>query len=196
MIVGLTGGIGSGKTTVAKIFEEIGVPVYIADKEAKLLMETSGEIRGGIIELLGEEAYTGNLPNSSYIASIVFNNKNKLDLLNAIIHPAVKKHFKEWYEKQKVPYVIKEVAILFETGSDKECDCTVLVTAPLEDRIKRVMERDQVSKEEVESRINNQWPDNEKIKLADYVVNNINLVKTKQCVTTLHHTLLAKSRPV
>ncbi|MCQ0110829.1 dephospho-CoA kinase [Zhouia amylolytica] len=194
MVVGLTGGIGSGKSTVADMFHNLGVPVYIADKEAKKLMERSDDIRNKIVELLGEQAYDGYLPERSYIANIVFKDKHKLSALNAIIHPAVKKHFHEWYKAQKSPYVIKEVAILFETGGANECDYTILVTAPEEDRIKRVIIRDQVDREVVLERMNNQWPDNKKIELADFVINNTNLVKTQQQVTTIHNTLLAKRK--
>lgn len=193
MIVGLTGGIGSGKSTVANFFKELGVPVYIADLEAKKLMGTSSDIRRDIISVFGADAYENNLPNRQYLAEIVFENPEKLKQLNAIIHPAVGKHFDDWYHKQNAPYVIKEVAILFENGGDKQCDLIITVTAPKEIRIERVLKRDQTTRKAIEARMQNQWSDKEKIKKSDFVIENITIDNTHQIVEELHRMILKKS---
>ena len=193
MIVGLTGGIGSGKTTVARMFANLGVPVYIADKEAADLMETSSEIRTEIIKLLGEQAYNGTLPNRAFIADNVFVNSDKLARLNAIIHPRVQQHFLDWVRGQKAPYVIKEAAILFESGSYKNCDKIITVTAPLEVRIHRVVSRDGVTQHAVESRINHQWDESKKVALSDYVIENILIENTEKEVEDIHRKLLLLS---
>lgn len=188
-IVGLTGGIGSGKTTVAAMFKELGVPVYIADDEAKKLTNTSKVIRRKLTKLLGDETYKDNALNRKFVASKIFNDTELLKQVNAIIHPKVGAHFKRWLQKQKGPYCIKEVAILFENGSYKQCDLTILVTSPLEARIKRVMDRDTTSKDAVLERVKNQWLDSEKIKLADIVIDNTDLSKTKAQVQKIHSSL-------
>lgn len=192
MIVGLTGGIGSGKTTVAKMFQKLGIPVYIADDEAKKLMETSKIIKKKISELLGEEAYSENLPNRKWIASKVFSDKNLLESLNAIIHPEVKKHFHSWVKKQDSPYVLYEAAILFEKDGYKDCDYSILVKAPQKIKIQRLKKRDNSSEEAIKARMNNQWSDEKKEKLADFVIENTDLESTKAQVTNLHERLLNK----
>jgi dephospho-CoA kinase len=171
-IVGLTGGIGSGKTTVAEMFKSFGVPVYNADEEAKILMQNSDAIKHELIDLLGESCYTDGQLNRSYIASQVFANQRLLEKINAIVHPKVATHFEEWYSNQNTPYVIKEVAILFETKSQHLFDFIITVTAPIETRIQRVMDRDQKTKKEVMSVINNQLPDLEKINKSNFVIYN------------------------
>ncbi|QQX76670.1 MULTISPECIES: dephospho-CoA kinase [Aequorivita] len=188
-IVGLTGGIGSGKTTVAKMFSELDVPVYIADVEAKKLTNTSKVIRRKLIKLLGEEAYSEDGLNRIYVANKIFNDKNLLNAVNEIIHPKVAAHFKKWVAKQNADYVIKEAAILFENGGYKDCDTVILVTAPKSVRIKRIMARDKASKSEIEQRINNQWSDAKKEKLADIIIENIDLSATKKRVAEIHKTL-------
>ncbi|MCB0468931.1 MAG: dephospho-CoA kinase, partial [Aequorivita sp.] len=147
-IIGLTGGIGSGKTTVAQLFSELGVPIYIADIEAKKIMDSSKVIRRKLIALLGEDAYSGAKLNRKFVADKIFNDKFLLDAVNAVIHPKVAAHFRKWVSKQKATYVIKEAAILFENGSYKNCDMVILVTAPKQVRITRVMARDNTSKTE------------------------------------------------
>jgi len=192
IIIGLTGGIGSGKTTVASIFKEVfGVPVYIADVEAKNIMNHSKIVRRKVIELLGKQAYSKNSINRTFIASKVFNDETLLNGLNAIIHPKVRKHFIKWVSKQKGNYVIKEAAILFENGSYKDCDKTILITAPLELRIERILQRDQSTKHDIIKRMENQWDDKKKIHLADFVINNIKLSQTKAQVHKLHKLLSA-----
>lgn len=188
-VVGLTGGIGSGKTTVTKMFSALGVPVYIADDEAKKLTNTSRIIREKLIALLGEEAYINDNLNRKFVADKIFNDKKLLETVNSIIHPEVAIHFEEWVNKQSGAYVIKEAAILFENGGYKKCDLVILVTAPEYVRIARVMKRDNTSKDKVEERIKNQWPDSKKIELADIVIDNIDLEDTQQLVNSIHLSL-------
>ncbi|MGK4567698.1 dephospho-CoA kinase [Flavobacterium sp. 3HN19-14] len=172
-IIGLTGGIGSGKTTVAQLFEALGVPVYIADAAAKEVSETAEAI-AQIRENFGEEIIEDNRINRSLLANIVFNDPGKLQQLNRIIHPLVKIHFGEWLENfKKLPFVIREAAILFESGSYLDCDKIITVTAPLEIRIERVMHRDNTSRESILKRIENQWSDEMKIAKSDFVIENI-----------------------
>lgn len=192
IIVGLTGGIGSGKTTVAKQFSEIGIPVYIADEEAKGLMLRSKIIKRKLIKLFGNEAYVGNELNKSFLANIIFNDKAYLQKMNAIVHPKVARHFEKWVLKQEAPYVIKEVAILFENGGHKACDFVITVTAPIETRIKRLLKRDNTSKGKIEAIMKNQWTDEEKVKHSHFVIENIELENTKKQVVKIHKEILKK----
>ena len=189
-IVGLTGGIGSGKTTVATMFKNLGVPVYIADVEAKKLTNSSKVIRRKLIELLGEEAYSNTGLNRSFVADRIFQDVELLQRVNQIIHPKVKAHFKRWLKKQEGVYCIKEVAILFENGGYKECDYTILVTAPKSLKIERLLQRDATTKEAIAARMKNQWSDTKKIKLAHAVIENIELEETQKSVLKLHKKLL------
>ena len=184
-IIGLTGGIGSGKSTVLRMFQEFGVETYIADVEAKKLMKTNIELKLAIQKLIGENAYVGNELNPKFIATQVFNNSTKLTALNKLVHPKVQEHFKNFIKKLEVDIVIYEAAILFESGSDKLCDFTITVVSSLEDRIARVMKRDGVSKNEIIARINNQSTDELKIKKSTFVINNHSLEHTKQQVATI-----------
>ena len=189
-IVGITGGIGSGKTTIARFFhEEFGIPVYYADKEAKNLMHTQELVRP-ITELLGERAYKDGNLDRAYVASKVFEDTDLLNKLNGIVHPAVGKHFIDWAEKQNAPYVLKEAAILFENGNASDCDAVILVTAPEDMRIQRVLERDHTTVEDVRVRMNKQWSDSEKIPLADFVIENIDLISSKKAAREIHNKLL------
>ncbi len=190
-IVGITGGIGSGKTTIARFFhDEFGIPVYYADQEAKALMHTP-ELITSIKELLGEKAYKEEKLDRAYVASKVFEDSDLLNRLNAIVHPAVGKHFIEWAEKQNAPYVLKEAAILFENGNASDCDAVILVTAPEDLRIKRVVERDKTTVEAVKSRMDKQWSDAKKIPLADFVIENIELISSKEEARNIHNKLLS-----
>ncbi|WP_370214331.1 dephospho-CoA kinase [Mesoflavibacter profundi] len=189
-LVGLTGGIGSGKTTVAKYFEELGVPVYIADLEAKALMNRSKVIRRKLIALFGNEAYLENTLNRPFIAQQIFNDKKLLNAMNAIVHPKVASHFKRWVNKQDSPYVISEAAILFENGSYKKYDYIITVTAPEHIRLQRVIKRDNSNKQKVEAIMANQWSDQEKIKRSDFVIENIDLEQTKIQVRKIHKKIL------
>ncbi|WP_335964347.1 dephospho-CoA kinase [Galbibacter sp. PAP.153] len=193
MIVGLTGGIGSGKSTVASMFKKHGIPVFIADTEAKQLMQTNGNVKKAIIGAFGKEAYINNEPNTKYLAAQVFPDPAKLQELNQIIHPAVATYFKEWAAKQDAPYVIKEAAILFESGGNKDCDVIITVTAPLNVRIKRVVERDNTTMEAVQERMKHQWSESEKVKQSDYVIENIHIETTRQLVERIHSLLVKKT---
>ena len=189
-IVGLTGGIGSGKTTVAHMFKALGVPVFNSDDEAKVLMNSSVIIKQEIIELLGENSYKDDVLNKPYIASQIFNTKAVLKQINAIVHPKVAAAFDTWVSKQNSPYVIKEVAILFETRTESLVDFIITVIAPLETRIQRVMERDQKSREAVELIIDNQLSDSEKIKKSQYGIENNNRLITEKKVLEIHTKIL------
>ncbi len=180
MIVGLTGGIGSGKTTVANLFNKLGVPIYVSDVEAKRIMVTNEKVITAIKSLLGNEAYTDvNELNRSYISEQVFKNKSLLNDLNSIVHPAVAEDFLNWYKDQKAEYVIKESAILFESGSFKNCDSVITVTAPLEERINRVVLRDKVTKKQVLHRVMNQLSDEDKIDRSNFIIINKTLEGTE-----------------
>lgn len=192
IVVGLTGGIGSGKTTVAKQFLELGIPVYIADEEAKKLMRRSKVIKRKLIKLFGNQAYVDGELNRPFLANIIFNDKTYLEKMNAIVHPKVAKHFEKWVLKQNAPYVIKEVAILFENGGDKFCDFVITVVAPLKTRINRVIKRDNTSESKIQAIIKNQLSDAEKIKKSHFVIENIDLEKTKIQVLETHKKLLVK----
>jgi dephospho-CoA kinase len=172
--VGITGNIGSGKTTVSKLFELLGVPVFYADDAAKNIMVTDEILIGQIKKTFGNEAYFDNTSlNRKYIANIVFNDEQQLAKLNALTHPAVFRTFDNWVGQfSNEPYVIKEAALLFESTSYKMCDKSIMVTAPLDMRIKRVMQRDGITKQEVENRNARQFTEEKKIALADYVIKN------------------------
>ena len=190
LVVGLTGGIGSGKTTVANMFSTLGIPVYIADEESKKLLVTSKVIKRKLINLFGEDTYNGNELNKPFIADKIFNNKTLLQKMNAIVHPKVAQHFKSWLTKQEGPYVIKESAILFESGAYETCDLILTITAPKKLRIERVMQRDSVSEEKVLNIIKNQWTEEEKIKYSNYVIVNKKIEDTQQKVLEIHRKIL------
>lgn len=192
-IVGLTGGIGSGKSTVADFFDALDIPVYNSDQEAKALMVNSKKLKKSIIELLGKKAYTGKILNRTYIADSIFKDVALLQKMNDIVHPAVRKHFLKWVEKQDAPYVIQETALIFENSSAEFYDEIILVTAPEDIRIERVVKRDKSTKKEVLNRLKKQLPDIEKIPLADFVIENLELKKTKQKVAEVHDALLENS---
>ncbi len=188
-VIGLTGGIGSGKTTVAHFFSELGVPVFIADKEAKTISE-SKEVEPELLSLFGEKVYKEGKLDRKHIASRVFSNPDLLQKLNQIIHPRVQKKFEQWLKiHSKARYVIKEAAILFESGSYKQCFKVILVTAPQDVRIERVLKRDITDYDSVVQRISNQWSDEIKIPLSDFVIENINLLQTKSQVLEIHNVL-------
>ncbi len=192
-IVGLTGGIGSGKTTVAKMFSELGVPVYNSDKEAKKLMQSSKKVREGIINLFGPNAYQGKKLNKTYISSKVFKDTQLLQKLNAIVHPAVREDFLNWASELKNPYVIQETALIFENRMQDFYDVTILVTAPQAIRLERVMLRDDASEEKIQDRMKHQLDDSEKIGMADFIIENLDLQKTTQKVEAINRALLDNS---
>ncbi len=188
--IGLTGGMGSGKSTVAQMFRDLGIPVYNSDERAKELMRTSKKIRKRIIDLLGESSYNGDELDRSYIAKKVFQDKPLLAKLNSIVHPAVRKDFLKWADTQESEYVLQETALLFENNAQVLYDKTILVTAPKELRLERLLKRDESSKEELLARMDNQLEDDSKIKLADFIIENIDLQKTLLKVGEVHHAIL------
>ena len=170
--IGLTGGIGSGKSSVAGIFNVLGIPVFDADTNAKLIMENDAQLISSIKSLFGDESYLQNKLNRSYIANLVFNNPYKLEQLNALVHPATINAATLWMQLQKTPYVVKEAALLFESGSAANLDYVIGVYAPQHIRIKRVMDRDNLTREQVLARMNRQINEEIKMKLCDFVVIN------------------------
>lgn len=172
--VGITGGIGTGKSTVCRIFSALGIPCYDADSRAKWLTENHSGIREALIKQFGPETFAGGVLNRPFLAAAAFKDAAQTALLNSITHPAVQEDFIAWTAAQQgAPYVLKEAALLYEAGSYKELDCMIVVTAPLELRIKRVLNRDKHRTEkQVVDIINRQWPDEKKIKLADHVIAN------------------------
>lgn len=172
-IIGLTGGIGSGKTTVANYFLSSGVPVYIADDEARKIMQ-SPDIVKEIKKIFGTSLFENEILNREKLANIVFTIPKKLKLLNAIVHPAVKKHFMDWVVKHKnAPFIIYEAAILFESGSYKDCDLIITVTAPIESKIQRVITRDKTTRNNVLKRMDMQWNDEQRLMKSDFIIENI-----------------------
>jgi dephospho-CoA kinase len=170
--IGLTGGIGSGKSTVAKVFEVLGIPVYYADDAAKRLMNEDDALKQQLITHFGKDTYINGVLNRAHLSTLVFNNKEKLELLNSLVHPATIADATQWFSKQSSPYVIKEAALLFESGTADGLDKIIGVRAPETLRIKRVMDRDKVTAEEVKRRMNNQMQESIKMKLCDYIIEN------------------------
>ncbi|WP_010135799.1 dephospho-CoA kinase [Ochrovirga pacifica] len=193
MLIGLTGGIGSGKSTVISFFQELGVPCYIADIEAKKIMVSSDIVISKIKKLLGEEAYIDGNLNRNYISKQVFKNKALLQKLNSIVHPEVHQDLKKFAALQTCPYFLYESAILFENNNQHLCDKVIVVTADKEERIQRVMDRDQVDRAAVLARMQHQWEDEIKIKKADFVIVNQDKKACKEQVLALHQQLLAMS---
>ena len=173
--IGLTGGIGSGKTVVANLFDVMGIPVYIADDESKRLTDSDPYIRNQLIALFGTTIYHAHGLNRPLLASHIFSNKELLQRVNAIIHPCVNRHFKDWANRQTTSFCVIETAILFESGFNNIVDVSLMISAPLSVRIDRVLSRNpDFSREETEKRISSQMPDEEKIRLSDYVIYNDN----------------------
>lgn len=179
-LIGLTGGIGSGKTTIASYFKVFGIPLYIADDEAKKILYTP-EAAAEVKDAFSEAVFSEGIPDRAKLAAVVFNDPEKLKILNSIIHPKVIEHFLGWktqHEHEKI--IMRETAILFESGSYKDCDRIILVTAPVEMRIQRVMQRDNTTREKVLERMNAQWTDEKKASLSDYIITNIKPEEAKE----------------
>ena len=188
--VGLTGGIGSGKTTVAKIFELLGVPVYYADEAARELMKRDDKLKASIRDKFGEDAYKNGELNRRYLAEKVFNDSFRLELLNSLVHPATIRDAAGWMGRQTNPYAIKEAALIFESGSAADLDFVIGVYAPAPLRIKRTMERSGLSREEIIKRMNNQLDENMKMNLCDFIVKNDEEQLLIPQVIDLHQKLL------
>ena len=170
--IGLTGGIGSGKSTVGRIFEVLGIPVYYADAASKRLMNEDEELKEKIKNSFGEDAYINGELNRKYLSDKVFNDSQKINLLNSLVHPATIKDALEWMQRQKAPYIIKEAALIFESGSNKDLDYVIGVKSPIDLRVKRSKARDNISEEQVHARMNKQMDEEAKIRLCDYVIEN------------------------
>lgn len=192
--VGLTGGIGSGKSTVAQVFETIGIPVYYADNEAKRLMNENKDLKEAIIKIFGSDAYSNNQLNKKHVGAIAFSDHKKLEQLNAVVHPATKKDGEAWMQLQTTPYAIHEAALIFEAGVNERLDFVIGVSAPQELRIKRAMKRDNASFEDVMKRINRQQNEEEKIKQCDFILINDEQQLVIPQVLALHEKLVALSK--
>ena len=190
--VGITGGIGSGKTTVAKVFEVLGIPVYYADDAAKKLMVTSPIIREKLTAAFGAETYTGEILNRSYLAEQVFGNEEKLQILNSIVHPETLADAAHWMEIQTSAYVIKEAALMYESDAHRHIDFMIGVAAPLALRIERTMHRDGLTAAAVEERIARQLPQEEKMSRCDFVINNDGMEMIIPQVLEVHAIILSK----
>ena len=188
-IIGLTGGIGSGKSTVLALFKAMGAVTYVADIAAKKLMNSDQELRKQLVELFGEQAYENGKLNSAFIASVVFNNAEKLNALNKFVHPKVREDFQQFIKTQTADFIIYEAAILFESGSDQICDYVVTVIADFGQKIERIMKRDGVSEAQILQRIKNQSGDEYKIQKSDFVIRNHQLNDTKNQVSTIFEIL-------
>ena len=186
-VLGLTGGIGSGKTTVAKMFKALDVPVYNADQAAKILMYSSKELKHKIKQLLGEDAYKQNELNKEFISEKIFNNKVLLTHMNALVHPEVTLDFNSWLSMQTSAYVVKEVAVLFETAAEDQFDYILTVTAPEALRIKRIIERDHTSLAKIKAVMSNQLQDSEKTAKSDFMILNIDWDDTQKQVYDIHN---------
>ena len=192
--VGLTGGIGSGKSTIAQLFEALGIPVFYADKEAKRLMEEDMELKKSISAEFGKDSYVDGRLNRAYLAEVVFSHPEKLDKLNQLVHPVSIAAAEKWMRAQTSPYSIKEAALLFESGSQEHLDFVIGVSAPLETRIKRTMERDRISKEQVQARMDRQLNETIKLRLCNAVIENDGRRALLPQVLALHEQLLALSK--
>jgi dephospho-CoA kinase len=193
--VGLTGGIGSGKSTIAKIFEVLGIPVYYADDAAKRLMNEDPELKSAIIRHFGQDVYSNGILNRSKLAAAVFGNRDKLDLLNSLTHPVTIEDANRWIQQQTAPYIIKEAALIFESGSARYLDVVIGVYAPVPLRIQRIMERDQATREHVLQRMNRQIDEELKMKLCDFVITNDEQRLVVPQVIALHEQFLKKEQP-
>ena len=192
--IGLTGGIGSGKTTVARVFEVLGIPVYYADEVAKKLMNEDESLKEQIRQLLGEKAFSNGIPDRKFIAGVVFNDPAKLEELNAILHPATINDANSWFQQQISPYAIKEAALIFESGAHELLDYVIGVYTPLELRIERVMRRDGTSRTEILSRVKNQLDEDQKMQRCNFVVTNNEKQMVIPQVMAIHENLLAQAK--
>lgn len=196
LLVGITGGIGSGKTTVAKVFTILGIPVYSADDRAKWLMANDADLKAEIIAAFGSDSFTQtHTLNRAFLAEKVFNNDEKTKVINGLVHPAVRKDFHRWAKEQESPYVLKEAALLFEAGSYKELDKVINVSSPVKIRISRILMRDpHRSLDQVNAIIDKQLPDEDKNLMADFVIKNADNKKIIPQVLEIHESLLKEAK--
>jgi len=193
IVVALTGGIGSGKTTVLNLFKEKGIPCYIADEQAKKMMVENKNIKKAIIKEFGEKAYHEDEQlNTSYLASRVFADAQELDKLNRIVHPAVRDHFNSWVKEQNAQFVIYESALVFEHKQEQSFDDIILITAPVEERIKRIVKRSGASKDDIKKRMNRQMDDNLKVNKSTYIINNIKYKELVDKVDNIYNKIINK----
>jgi len=193
--IGLTGGIGSGKSTVARIFNVLGIPVYSSDDASKRLMNEDEELKKNIIKAFGKETYSNGKLNRKYLATKAFSDPDKIELLNSLVHPATIKDAIIWMEKQKAPYIIKEAALIFESGSDKFLDAVIGVKSPLSLRLERTMKRNNSTVQEVEVRMNLQMDEEEKLNLCDYIILNDEQQMLIPQALLLHEKFLKEAQP-
>ena len=191
--IGITGGIGSGKSTVARIFSVLGIPVYDSDSASKRLMEEDEEIKKRIIQSFGKESYLNGSLNRKYLSGLVFNDQKKIELLNSIVHPATILDAEEWVKKQNAPYTIKEAALIFESGSNKFLDFVIGVSSPLPLRIERTIQRGNITEAQVKARIKLQMDEEEKMRLCKYVIFNDEQQMLIPQVLSLHEKFLKQS---
>ncbi|MGB0176885.1 MAG: dephospho-CoA kinase [Owenweeksia sp.] len=193
MIVGLTGGIGSGKSTVATLFKKLGVPVFEADSVSRQLLDSDKTLQQKLVALLGDKLISNGQVDKPYMASLIFADEDLLRQVNKLIHPAVGQAFEAWHQRQRTPYVMREAAILFESGTYKDCDHIIVVSAPLEMRVERVMKRSNMSYEQVMERVDRQWPEEQKLKLADSIIYNDHSQSVIKQVLRIHEDLIRQS---
>ncbi|MGB2457863.1 MAG: dephospho-CoA kinase [Flavobacteriales bacterium] len=187
--IGLTGNIGSGKTTVASCFEILGVAVFNADKEAKLLMNEDVNLKQSLIAEFGKEVFLNNELNRKYLSKLAFNDDLVLKRLNALVHPVVQEAFEKWSIQQSGAYVIKEAAILFESNTYQSLDAIICISCPEEIRLKRILKRDDLSEKDVRQRMSHQWAEEKKISLSDYVITNDNSFLVMPQILSVHSAL-------
>lgn len=190
ILVGLTGGIGSGKSTVINYFKELGITCYQADDEAKKLMNSDKGLIKKIKNSFGDSIYINSKLDRKKLSAIVFTDKQKLELLNSIVHPYVNRHFENYCKGLEDIYIIKEVAIIFEIGTQNKFDKIILVRAPKEDRVKRIINRDKCNRQDAINRINNQIADDDKADQCDFIIDNINLEEISNKVLKIHNSIL------
>ena len=186
--IALTGGIGSGKTLVSRVFHLLGVPIYYSDSQAKKLYDDPA-IKSKVISLLGNDAYQGSTLNKAYVSNLIFNDNSLLQHLNSIIHPAVRTHYSDWVKRQQSPFVIQESALIFESQLQENFDKVILVTAPIDIRLSRVLIRDKSTEERIKKRMESQLLDKDKINLADYIITNDGVSKILPQIISIYHKL-------
>jgi dephospho-CoA kinase len=191
MKIGITGGIGSGKTSVCRVFKVLGIPVFSADDEARIIMDSDNEIIEEIKEIVGKDIYSSGYLDRTELARLIFNDEDLLREINGVVHPVVFEYFKKWKKSVLAPYVIMEAAILFESRAYELVDRIITVVAPVEERIERVIRRNNLTREQIIDRIKNQMPDEEKIRLSDYVIYNSEHEMIIPSILKIHEEILS-----